>query len=398
MLKPRVSFIIPCYKLAHLLSECVGSILSQTHQDFEVLIMDDCSPDNTPEVARSFQDPRVKHIRNEQNLGHLANYNKGISLAQGEYIWLISADDSLRSTQVLQRFVRMIDHAPNIGYVFCPTMKVVNGQELGVMPYSQIAAHDMIISGHRFLTDHLVIANIVPAPAVMARKKCYEEVSYFPLDLPYAGDWYLWAIFALYFDVGFFAEPMVNRRFHKANMSVGFYNEAATAMLADNLAVPVRLYERVKKEGFRDLADSCRRGIIAEFLRQVTPPKADDAGPISLTAEEFDKSLRGLSYAQKEEADIRARVYAGLADVYYDRGDFSQAHACYRHAFQHDSQPLNVRAKYILLQMGSIGSIVRESISRLKRQAKRIPAGKLAARCTPPQVKKHRFEGESGTR
>src|SRR5260370_1822088 len=143
MLKARVSFIIPCYKLAHLLSECVGSILSQTHQDFEVLIMDDCSPDNTPEVARSFQDPRVKHIRNEQNLGHLANYNKGISLAQGEYIWLISADDSLRSTQVLQRFVRMIYHAPNIVYVFFPTLQLVTGQELVVRPHSHIPSLDM---------------------------------------------------------------------------------------------------------------------------------------------------------------------------------------------------------------------------------------------------------------
>src|ERR1700720_3711793 len=89
LMKPRVTFVVPCYKLAHLLPECVNSILSQSYQDFEVLIMDDCSPDDTPEVARSFNDPRVQHIRNEPNLGHLRNYNKGISLARGEYIWLI---------------------------------------------------------------------------------------------------------------------------------------------------------------------------------------------------------------------------------------------------------------------------------------------------------------------
>jgi glycosyltransferase involved in cell wall biosynthesis len=57
--------------------------------------MDDCSPDNTPEVARSLQDPRVKHIRNNPNLGHLRNYNKGISLSRVKYVWLISADDYL---------------------------------------------------------------------------------------------------------------------------------------------------------------------------------------------------------------------------------------------------------------------------------------------------------------
>lgn len=57
--------------------------------------MDHCSPDGTPEVAKSFRDSRVVHPRNEPNLGHLRNYNKGIGLAHGRYIWLISADDYL---------------------------------------------------------------------------------------------------------------------------------------------------------------------------------------------------------------------------------------------------------------------------------------------------------------
>src|SRR5580704_11101803 len=93
---PTVSFIVPCYKLAHLLPECVTSILSQSYRQFEVLILDDCSPDNTREVARSFHDSRVKYVRNEKNLGHLQNYNHGIAMARGRYVWLISADDRLR--------------------------------------------------------------------------------------------------------------------------------------------------------------------------------------------------------------------------------------------------------------------------------------------------------------
>jgi glycosyltransferase involved in cell wall biosynthesis len=52
---PKVSFLVPCYKLAHFLGDCVNSILAQTYGDFEVLIMDDCSPDNTPEVAAGVQ-------------------------------------------------------------------------------------------------------------------------------------------------------------------------------------------------------------------------------------------------------------------------------------------------------------------------------------------------------
>src|SRR5579862_9390224 len=117
-MNPKVSFVVPCYKLAHLLPECIQSILSQTYKDFEILIMDDKSPDNTPEVARSFGDERVKHIRNEPNLGHLRNYNKGIGLSRGEHVWLISADDRLRCNYVLQRYVDLMDAHPNVGYIF----------------------------------------------------------------------------------------------------------------------------------------------------------------------------------------------------------------------------------------------------------------------------------------
>ena len=60
---PKVTFVVPCYKLAHLLSECVSSILDQTYANFELLIMDDCSPDNASEIAASFTDPRIKYIR-----------------------------------------------------------------------------------------------------------------------------------------------------------------------------------------------------------------------------------------------------------------------------------------------------------------------------------------------
>src|SRR5436190_9193490 len=121
---PVVSFVVPCYKHGHFLADCVGSILGQTFQDFEVLIMDDCSPDETPVIARSFTDPRVFHIRNERNLGHLANYNKGISLARGKYIWLINVDDYLQRPYVLERYVAALEGAPAASFVFCPAAAV----------------------------------------------------------------------------------------------------------------------------------------------------------------------------------------------------------------------------------------------------------------------------------
>src|SRR4029450_6107677 len=126
LVTPDVTFVIPCYNLAHLLPECIGSILSQSYGNFEILIMDDCSPDDTPRVAQSFGDDRIRYIRNDPNLGHLRNYNKGIDLARGRYVWLISADDRLRRPYVLERYVQLMERHPTVGYVFCPAVGLEN--------------------------------------------------------------------------------------------------------------------------------------------------------------------------------------------------------------------------------------------------------------------------------
>src|SRR5262245_46075922 len=112
MITPKVSFVVLCHKLAHFLGDCVNSILNQSYGDFEVIIMDDCSPDNTPEVAKQFKDPRVIYIRNETNLGFVPNFDKGVKLSRGSYLWVISADDCLRSRDVLQKYVDLLEKNP----------------------------------------------------------------------------------------------------------------------------------------------------------------------------------------------------------------------------------------------------------------------------------------------
>src|SRR4029450_1187387 len=196
---PGVPFLVPCYKLAHLLPECVGSILSQSYGDFEILIMDDCSPDDTPTVAQAFGDSRIKHVRNDPNLGHLRNYNKGINLARGRYVWLISADDRLRRPYVLERYVQLMERHPTVGYVFCPAVGLENGTETSVIEWTVGAAGDAIVNGRRFLR-RLIEANCVGTPAGLVRRECYDRLGPFRLALPYAGDWYLWCLFALPFE------------------------------------------------------------------------------------------------------------------------------------------------------------------------------------------------------
>ena len=267
-MNPTVTFVVPCYKLAHLLSECVNSILEQTFTDLEVIIMDDCSPDNTSEVAASFTDSRVKHIRNPQNIGHLQNYNKGIALARGKYVWLISADDTLRRRYALERYVRLMDAHPNVGYVFSPAVRLRDGQEWGTLDYSICWHKDEIFDGRKWLAQ-LIQRNCIVAASAMARKQCYEKLGAFPLNLPWNGDWYLWCLFALYSDVGYLAEPMVCYREHDLNITHTLLASSASHCASADLAMPWIIKPIAERAGFPSVAQACLRSAARELTRKL---------------------------------------------------------------------------------------------------------------------------------
>lgn len=90
---PLVSVVIPCYNYGRFLDRAVTSVLNQTYDDFEVIIVDDCSTDNTPDIARTFTDNRVHYIRQSQNVGQSENRNTAIRVARGNLIAMLDADD-----------------------------------------------------------------------------------------------------------------------------------------------------------------------------------------------------------------------------------------------------------------------------------------------------------------
>lgn len=370
-MKPKVSFIVPCYKLGHLLSDCVESILCQTYRDFEVLIMDDCSPDDTPEVARSFQDPRVTHIRNEPNLGHLPNYNKGIGLSRGKYIWLISADDQLRTPYVLQRYVELMDRHPEVGFVFCPGVGILDGKEIGLLGYSVHDSQDAIFEGHRFLLK-LLERNTVLAAAGMVRRECYERVGVFPLDMPYGGDWFLWCAFALHYDVGYFAEPMVNYRQHDLSMTNLLRSEDERILMKDDITLPWRIKKECEKAGYNALASSCVEFIVRQYLRCFLGREWRNPAT-RLTPQEFDSSVESYTSNLRERNYIRARVFSTVGDRCYGAADYERALFYYRQTMSEGFFMPALWLKYGLLRMGPVGKYIRDGLSDVSSWRKGLP-------------------------
>ena len=115
---PKVSVVIPTYNRADLLPRAVNSVLYQTFTDYEIIIVDDCSSDNTQGVISTFTDPRIRSVRHNRNKGQSATINTGIANAHGEYLAFLDDDDEWLPAK-LEGQVSILDSSPhNIGLVY----------------------------------------------------------------------------------------------------------------------------------------------------------------------------------------------------------------------------------------------------------------------------------------
>jgi glycosyltransferase involved in cell wall biosynthesis len=360
---PTVTFVIPCYKLGHLLHQCVESILAQDFEDFEVLIMDDCSPDDTPSVARSFRDPRVLHVRNDPNLGHMRNYNKGVELARGRYVWLISADDYLRRPYVLRRYVEVMERNPRIGYAFCSGVGVRDGEETGLIESSRCGKGDWVMPGTEWLRRLLHVNNVLAA-SVMARRACYMTLGNYPLDMPWANDWYMWCLFAFDYDVAYFDEPMVCYRQHGLSMTSQLTLSKAAACCEEEIRICWSFKHRADAAGRRELSREALQAVSEIYAKNAASVRFGRSSPI-LTVEQVEESLCHYTGVEAERQLVRARVFALMGSAHYWQGDLPAAAACYDAALSIDPFQPSVIAKRAMVSFGDAGTLFRVRLRSL---------------------------------
>lgn len=104
-----VSVIVPVYNAGKKIRDCIKSILRQSYRDIELIIIDDCSTDSTPEIIAKFSDPRIRCLKNDQNQGVEISRLRGLKAARGEYIMFVDADDWLLHRDVISHMVSKIE-------------------------------------------------------------------------------------------------------------------------------------------------------------------------------------------------------------------------------------------------------------------------------------------------
>jgi glycosyltransferase involved in cell wall biosynthesis len=116
--EPLLTIAIPTFNSAHFLPDAVASIIRQGLDDFEILIVDNASEDNTEEVVRSFEDRHIRYIRNPSNLGSCGNGNRCLANSRGRYIKFLCADDVLLDG-ILRKQLNVLETHPEVALVTC---------------------------------------------------------------------------------------------------------------------------------------------------------------------------------------------------------------------------------------------------------------------------------------
>lgn len=225
-MSPLVSVIIPSYNHEKFLKERIDSVLNQTFQDFELIILDDLSPDNSQEIIESYRaHPKVSQIiYNEKNSGStFFQWNKAVlSLAKGEFIWIAESDD-VADPKFLETLVPMLQQNSEVVLAYSQSAKMdsegkITGswsewtQDLVEGNYFNDSFQ---MNGQEYIEKFLIHKNTIPnASAVLFRRKTYAEIGGAVVDIKTNGDWGLWFKMLMEGDINYSSKIMNNFRYH----------------------------------------------------------------------------------------------------------------------------------------------------------------------------------------
>jgi glycosyltransferase involved in cell wall biosynthesis len=176
----KVTVCAPVYNGGEYFRKMLRSVLDQDHGDFEVLVIDNCSTDKTPEIERSVKDSRVRYVRNEKNLGACGNWNRCLELAKGEYIAIFHCDD-LYYKDMVSNEVEFLDKNPDSAAVFTSADIIsADGGKLGELNLPPEFEPGKV-KGTRDIVDFTVSKGYEPliCPTFMVRRKAAMKCGFF---------------------------------------------------------------------------------------------------------------------------------------------------------------------------------------------------------------------------
>jgi len=222
---PTVTIGIPTYNRSRLLSEAIQSVQRQTYQDFEIVVSDDCSVDDTEDVVRGFQDPRIRYARTPENLRPPRNWNVCIRLAQGKFFSLLP-DDDLYAPDYLKEMVKALEAHPEVGFAQCGFYQV--DQQLRYLQSLCPHPTSLVLAGEAALTWQLERLACLPV-TVLFRRKTMLQMGLWRED--YWDDWAFIIRTAYRHGFTFVPKRLAYNRVHDSNLNRHLVSEGRDTVL-----------------------------------------------------------------------------------------------------------------------------------------------------------------------
>ena len=206
MVKPRLTVLMPVYNAARFLKEAIDSILTQSFEYFEFLIIDDGSSDESCSIITSYNDPRIRFIKNPHNIGISATLNKGIELSRCELIARMDADDISAPQRLKKQYAFMTKHP------HCALLST----------WAEVVSEDKrFVRLEKYRSDfyyyNLAFECWIYHPTVMFRKQCVEAVGAY--SKLYSEDYDLFWKLSMHFRIGNLPEPLVQYRLSSTSLN-----------------------------------------------------------------------------------------------------------------------------------------------------------------------------------
>jgi glycosyltransferase involved in cell wall biosynthesis len=185
-LQPKISVLIPTYNYAHFLDETIQSVLNQSFRDFELIVVDNHSTDNTEEVVKKYLvDSRVSYYKNTHNLGLVGNWNKCLTYAKAEYIKFVCSDDKIHP-QMFEKYYSVMEQYPTVSLITC-YKQLFDGQPwLVELPLNHLQ------NGKDVIFHTMNSKSWIGEPTSVMFRKANLPLGDFRTDLILHVDWEMW--------------------------------------------------------------------------------------------------------------------------------------------------------------------------------------------------------------
>lgn len=224
--EPTVSVCMPVYNGSKYIGASIESVLGQTYKDFRLIVCDNCSTDDTPDIVKKFKDSRLQYIRNEKNLGLVGNQNRCIEVAETKYV-NIWHDDDIMMPENLEKKIGILETNSHVGLVFSNVERIDESGKPFPYIWHEECERDYIKEGKAIFQKYLETMHrgaLFFIGSVVARKECMVRAGGFRPDYsPLTCDSELWLRMLLLTDGACLGEPLVKYRQYEGSTTSQYY-------------------------------------------------------------------------------------------------------------------------------------------------------------------------------